>query len=87
MRPSAPAEFNWSPDDLATFVKWRRGVLIFYSCVCFALIVTCVGSRDEKPISMAGLWDEGKNIEPAIESNALVGLYSMPWRTSNIHSK
>jgi hypothetical protein len=78
MRPSAPREFNWSPDDLATFAKWRRGVFILYSCVCLALIGTCAGSRGQRPVSIAGLWDERKDIEPEYRKQRF-GAHSGAW--------
>ena len=42
MRMQRPSDFVWSREDRATFIKWRRGVLIVYgaiSLIAFAATV------------------------------------------------
>jgi hypothetical protein len=33
MRIHEPNKYAPSPEDRATYVKWRRGILIFYGCI------------------------------------------------------
>jgi hypothetical protein len=37
-----PLNFNRSPEDEATYAKWRRGVAMFYGCVGLVAIVAVV---------------------------------------------
>jgi len=33
-------ELAWTPEDQATYAKWRRGVLAFYGCVGLVSLAT-----------------------------------------------
>jgi hypothetical protein len=35
---SKPLIFKRSPEDESTYVRWRRGVFIFYTCVGLAAV-------------------------------------------------
>jgi hypothetical protein len=37
---SKPFDFKRSPEDAATYFKWRRGMCIFYGCI--SLVVASV---------------------------------------------
>jgi hypothetical protein len=37
---SKPFHFKRSPEDEATYAKWRRGMCVFYGCI--GLVVTSV---------------------------------------------
>jgi hypothetical protein len=38
MRIHPPNKYASSPEDHATYVKWRRGVLIFYGCIGLVMV-------------------------------------------------
>jgi hypothetical protein len=38
MRIHEPNKYASSPEDHATYVKWRRGVLIFYGCIGLVMV-------------------------------------------------
>jgi hypothetical protein len=44
--------FKRSPEDEATYAKWRRAVLIFYGCI--GLVAVAIAQYSGAPVQLAG---------------------------------
>jgi hypothetical protein len=52
---SKPFNFNRSPEDEATYAKWRRGVVMFYGCIgLVAIVAVLVVHLANETVQMAG---------------------------------
>jgi hypothetical protein len=45
MRVPKRRDFVWSPEDQATYAKWRRGVLAAYGCIGLVAVLATVAIR------------------------------------------
>jgi hypothetical protein len=52
---SKPFNFKRSPEDKATYAKWRNAVLTFYGCISLVAVVVAVAAHySGVPVQLAG---------------------------------